>query len=151
MLNIRVVIKGDKKVISQLKNINNAFKDWKPELTAVGDFLKDFYADPVFETEGGIFAARWQKLSTAYSVRKAEQYPGRGILEASGTMRRSYETKVFSNLLQLINPVEYAVYHQEGRGVPERLLIKVDDKIKSQVIDVFKKGALIKLQKAIKG
>jgi len=150
MLNVKVVIKGDKKAISQLKNLTTAFKDWKPELTTVGEYLKDFYSDPVFETEGGIFSARWQKLSTAYAIRKAEEYPGRGILEASGTMRRSYETKVFSNLLQLINPTEYAVYHQEGRGVPERLLIKVDDKVRNKVIDVFKKGALIKLQKAIK-
>lgn len=151
MLNVRIEIKGHKKIIEQLKNTKESFKDWRPELEAVGKFLKDFYQDPVFETEGGIFGARWSPLSQPYHSQKATIWPGRGILEASGTMRRSYETRVFSNLLQLINPTEYAVYHQFGTGrLPARLLIKVDDKVKSQAIDVFKKGALIKLQNAIR-
>jgi phage gpG-like protein len=150
MLNIRVEIKGDKKAVAQLKNIISAFSDWKPELEAVGDYLKNFYQNPVFETEGGIFNRRWQPLQPAYAIRKATKWPGRGILEASGRMRKSYETKVFSNMLSLINPTEYAAYHQEGRGVPERVLIEVDQTRKNEIVDIFKKGAIIKIQKAIK-
>lgn len=149
MINIRVEIKGDKRVIAQLKNIKEAFSDWKPELRAIGDYLKDFYQDPVFETEGGIFGARWQPLSNAYHLRKATVWPGRGILEASGRMRRSYQVKVFANLLELMNTTTYAVYHQEGRGVPERLLMRVDKGVEDKIVDIFKKGVLIKIQKAI--
>lgn len=157
MLNIRVEVTGDKRIVSQLKNIIESMKDWRPELQAVGDYLKDFYQDPTFETEGGIFGARWKPLNPVYLARKVTPksqgglgFGGRGILEASGKMRKSYITKAFPRMLQLINTTEYAIYHQEGRGVPERVLIKVDEARKNQVIDIFKKGALIKIQKALK-
>jgi len=151
MLNVRVEVRGDKRILAQLKSVMSAFKDWKPELQAVGDYLVSFYRDPVFETEGGIFAARWAALSQPYQAHKTTNWPGRGILEASGTLRKSYETRVFSQLLQLINPTEYAVLHQWGTSrMPARVLIKVDDARRAQIIDIFKKGALIKLQNAIK-
>lgn len=156
MLNIQVRITGDKRVLAQLKNIEGAFSDWKPELQAVADYLVDFYKDPVFETEGGIFGARWQALSPAYQAKKSTLYPGRGILEASGNLRRSFESRVYSNMLSILNTAKnkqgepYGSYHQEGKGVPKRLLINVDDKTKKNVVDIFKKGVLIKLQNAIK-
>lgn len=150
MLNIRVEIKGDKRIIAQLKNVVESMKDWRPELQAVGDYLKSFYQDPVFETEGGIFNARWSPLSQPYQAIKSTKYPGRGILEASGAMRRSYIIKSFPTLLQLINTTEYAILHQEGRGVPERVLINIDDERRKQIVDIFKKGAIIKLQNAVK-
>lgn len=150
MLSVRLEIKGDKKAIAQLNKMLDTFKDWKPELQAVGDFLVSFYQNPVFETEGGIFGARWQPLTPAYANRKAIKYPGRGILEASGRMRRSYETHVFANLLELVNPTEYAILHQEGRGrLPERLLIRVDEPRKREIVEVFKKGAVLKIQRAL--
>ena len=80
MLNVRVEIKGDKKAIAQLQKMLHLFDDWSDELTASGDYLIRLYQDPVFETEGGIFGARWQALSAAYAIRKAITYPGRGIL-----------------------------------------------------------------------
>lgn len=151
MLSVRLEIKGDKKAIAQLNKMLESFKDWKPELQAVGDYLVSFYRDPVFETEGGVFGARWQPLTSAYANRKAIKYPGRGILEASGTMRRSYITRVYANLLELVNPTEYAILHQEGRGrLPERLLIRVDEPRKKEIVEIFKKGALVKIQNALK-
>lgn len=156
MLSVRVEITGDKKAVSQLNKSIGEFKGWKPELTAVGDYLVDFYKDSVFESEGGIIGERWQELSQPYKARKATPvahgglgFGGRGILEATGNLRKSYRKRVFSNLLQIINPVEYAKYHQEGRGVPERVLIKVDDPRREKVVEIFKKGALIKLQRAL--
>lgn len=150
MLSVRVEIKGDKRAIAQLRKMINEFNDWKPELRAVGDYLVRFYQDPVFETEGGIFGARWQALSSAYQIRKAVTYPGRGILEASGDLRRSYTTRVHANLLELINEDSKAIYHQEGtRRMPARVIIKVDDARKDEIVNIFKKGVLLKVQKAI--
>ena len=150
MLHVRVEIKGDKRTIAQLRKMISEFNDWKPELRAIGDYLVKFYQDPVFETEGGIFGARWQALSPAYAIRKAVTHPGRGILEASGDLRRSYSTRVHSNLLELINQDPKAIYHQEGtRRMPARVLIKVDEKQKDEIVNIFKKGVLLKVQKAI--
>ena len=156
MLNIEVRITGDKRVLAQLKNIEGMFSDWKPELQNVADYLLNLYTNPVFETEGGIFGARWQALSPAYQARKSTLYPGRGILEATGNLRKSYQARVFSTMLSVLNDARnkqgepYGSYHQEGKGVPKRLLINVDDKTKKEVIDIFKKGVLIKLQNTIK-
>lgn len=150
MLNVRVEIKGDKKVIAQLRKMLHEFDDWKTELTAVGVYLIKFYQDPVFETEGGVFGARWQALSSAYAIKKATTYPGRGILEAKGDLRRAYDKRVFANLLEIVNKDPKAIYHQEGtRRLPPRILIKVDEGRKEEIINIFKKGALIKVQKAI--
>lgn len=150
MLNVRVEIKGDKKAIAQLRKMLSSFEDWKPELTATGEFLVNFYQNSAYETEGGVFGARWQALSSAYAIRKAIKYPGRGILEATGAMRKSFKKRVFANLLELINDDPKAGLHQEGRGrLPVRELIRVDETRKSQIVDIFKKGALIKIQRAI--
>jgi len=150
MLKVRVEIKGDKKAIAQLRKMLSAFENWTPELTETGEFLKSFFSGPTFVTEGGIFGARWQALSAAYAIRKAVKYPGAGILEASGALRKSYQKKVYPNLLELINDDPKASLHHEGRGrLPIRLVMRVDEQRKSQIVDIFKKGALIKIQKAI--
>lgn len=152
MLNVRVVVSGDKKAIAQLQKMLHEFEDWRPELTAAGDYLINLYQNPVFETEGGIFGARWQPLSAAYAIRKATTYPGRGILEASGDLRRGYRKNVYASLLELINDDPKAELHQEGKGrLPVRLIMRVDQKQKTEIIDIFKKGVLMKVEKAIKG
>ena len=149
MLSVRIEVKGDKKVIAQLNKVVDSFKDWKPELKSVGEYLKKFYENPTFETEGGIFGARWQPLNPVYAMYKATRYPGRGILERTGDMRRGYILKVYSSLLELVNTKDYASRHQEGIGVPERVLISVDEPRKKEAVDIFKKGAIIKIQKAL--
>lgn len=152
MLNVRVEIKGDKKALAQLRTMLHVFEDWKPELTAVGEYLVKFYQDPAFETEGGIFGARWVALTPAYAKRKATIYPGRGILEASGGLRRAYRKEVYSKLLSIINDDPKAELHHLGKGrLPVRVIMKVDEPRKQEIVDIFKKGALIKVQKAIKG
>lgn len=151
MLRVRVEIKGDKKAIEQLSKIIHEFDDWKPELTMVGEYLVEYYQDPVFETEGGIFGARWQQLSSAYQIRKATRYPGRGILEATGALRKSYRKRVFANLLEIANEDPKAIFFQSGtRKMPPRILMKVDNKQRKEIVDIFKKGVLIKVQKAIR-
>jgi hypothetical protein len=150
MLGIRVDISGDKRALAQLRKMIHEFDDWKPELKAVGDYLVDLYQNPVFETEGGYFGARWQALTPVYAQRKAVTYPGRGILEASGALRRSYRREVFRNLVSIINDDPKAELHHLGKGrLPVRLIMKVDEKQKDQIVDIFKKGGLIKLKKAL--
>lgn len=151
MLNVRVEVKGDKKAIASLNKMLHEFNDWKQELTASGEFLIAFFTGPVFEFEGGIFGARWQPLSSTYAIRKATKYPGAGILEASGALRAGYKKRVFPNLLELLNDDPKAPYHQDGtRRLPARIIMKVDEPRKLQIVDIFKKGALIKIQRAIK-
>lgn len=147
MLSINIEISGDKEVIKKLKKIQTEFQSWKPELKQIGDFLKSFYANDVFETEGGVFNDRWKPLSPRYEARKRKEFPGRGILERSGKMRRGFITKADANSLKLFNNLFYAQYHQKGRGVPKRIMAQLDKKRQEQVTKLFKKGVIKRLEK----
>lgn len=150
MLNVTFTVTGDKKVIAQLKQVNEAFQNWKPELQQIGDYLKEFYANEVFETEGAIIGSRWRPLSPAYEFYKRIKYPGRGILEATGTLRKGYKVKAKKTSMELVNPTPYGTFHQSGRGVPKRILLKLDSPRKDDVVKIFKQGLVVKIRKAIK-
>lgn len=149
MLNINITITGDRKTITQLKQMSDSFKNWKPELQQIGDYLKEFYANEVFETEGAIIGSRWSPLSPNYEFQKRKKYPGRGILEATGDLRKGYKVKARKNTMELTNPTPYGVFHQQGRGVPKRVLLRLDESRKDDVVKIFKQGLVKKVRKAI--
>ncbi len=72
----------------------------------------------------------WKPLSEAYAKWKAEHYPGKGILERTGALRKalteegsSYAQRVFSGgqLNFGTSGLPYASHHQEGAGrMPDR-------------------------------
>ena len=147
MLKITINVSGDKKVIKQIRKIESEFRTWRPELKKVGDFLKDFYSNAVFETEGGVFGSRWSPLSPRYELWKRKNFAGRGILERSGAMRRGFIADVGNTSLQIKNDVFYSRYHQKGEGVPKRVMAQLDRKRQKEVVDVFKKGVITRLKK----
>ena len=149
MLSINIEISGDKEVIRKLKKLDSGFNSWKPELNQVGDFLKEFYSGPVFETEGGVFNSRWRPLSPRYELWKRKNYPGRGILERSGDMRKGFTTKVTAHTIKLFNSIFYAQYHQKGRGVPKRILAQLDIPRQQAIIKIFQKGIIKRIKDII--
>jgi phage gpG-like protein len=75
-------------------------------------------------------------LSEAYRVRKAKLYPGKGILEASGDMKRALTVPgsygnvdiLEHNSLVLGTNLDYAVYHQHGTSrMPKRKPIELPE------------------------
>ena len=149
MLKVTVTISGEKRIIAQLKSVSDAFTNWKPELQSVGDFLKEFYTNDVFETEGSVIGRKWRPLSEQYEFQKRKLYPGRGILEATGTLRRGYEVDEKRNSMELTNKVPYGIYQQQGRGVHERVLVRMDSKRKKDVVKIFEKGIIKKVKTAL--
>ncbi len=150
MLNIQVQITGDKATVAKLKKLGKNFNDWTPELKQVGEYLQKFYSTAVFETEGGILGMRWPALSPAYEFWKRQKWPGRGILVRTGKLKESFKYEVGPTYVEVMNPVDYAVYHQQGRGVPKRMLIFFEDRQKNAIIDIFKTGIARKIEAAIK-
>jgi hypothetical protein len=149
-LKVQVTISGDKQVIAKLRRLGDSLSDWSATLNNTGDYLMDIYSRLNFETQGGISGARWAELSPKYELWKAKNYPGRGILERTGALRKGFEMSVSPKKLEIINSVEYAFRHQEGKGPPVRKLINVNPAIKDQIINIFRDGIKQKLSLALR-
>lgn len=83
-----------------------------------------------FATEGG--EERWERLSTQYAAWKAQNFPGRGILERTGLLKEGLTTRggrynvrrMDATTLELGTSAPHAQYHQHGTGrMPRRRLI----------------------------
>lgn len=147
MINVRVDIKGDKETIAKLKKLGVDFNNWKPELQNVAEYLKDFYSNAVFETEGGVLGSRWAGLQPVYDFMKRKQYPGRGTLVRTGKLKKGFEDDVTEKSATISNRVDYAKFHQFGtRRMPARKLIDIDNPRREKIIDIFKEGIIKKIQ-----
>ncbi len=80
-----------------------------------------------FATEGAFAGDRWAQLSPQYAIRKGLAHPGKGILEATGDMRRAASMPLRSQTpqsLTLTIDSDVLPYHQEGTSkMPQRLLV----------------------------
>lgn len=146
MIKIQIDIKGAEEALSQLGDIDKAFGSWKPELKQMGDYLKNFYSNELYESEGAVWGSRWAQLSEPYKFNKRILYPGRGILQRTGDMRRGYDYEATNDRVTLWNTQEYAKYHQFGtKKMPKREIIGIDRKRREEVVKIFKQGIVNKL------
>lgn len=80
-----------------------------------------------FETEGSFGGDRWAALSPDYAAWKSVHHPGKGILEATGDMRRAASRPTRAQTptsLTLIIEDDKLPYHQDGGGnLPRRPLV----------------------------
>lgn len=105
--------------------------DLSEPLADIGDKLLQAVGDQ-FATEGAHgLGRRWQPLSQAYAAWKEQHYPGRPILVRTGDMRSAALSKgalsVSPRRLTYEVDSEYAIYHQEGRGVPQRKIVALSN------------------------
>ncbi|RDI73302.1 hypothetical protein Gocc_2902 [Gaiella occulta] len=115
----------------QLRLIEVALSDLRPFWPAVTRLFRGWMRRQ-FNTEGEFAGQRWQPLSPVYALQKARRYPGRGILHASGQLRRAADAP-----LRTVSPHALTLtiddagkehgpvlqYHQAGDGVPRRPLV----------------------------
>jgi len=102
--------------------------------------LKNLFSNDVFETEGAAIGEHWQPLSPTYGSQKAKRYPGKGILEKTGTMRNGFLTLVRPDMAQVWNQVEYFKYHQSNAPrtrLPRRVMMALDERGKIAVVKIF--------------
>jgi hypothetical protein len=78
----------------------------------------------------------WPALNDNYAAFKARTFPGRPPLFRTGLLNRSFKHKSTKLTASLWNEAEYFQYHQEGRGVPERVMMLVDDKRERAVVQL---------------
>ena len=89
-------------------------------------FHKKYTRPRLFERANEVFASRgegaWEGLNAITIAKKGHAQ----ILVDSGRLRKSYTggsgniTRIDKNKITFGSKVPYAVYHEEGRGVPKR-------------------------------
>lgn len=107
-----------------------------------------------FATEGGYASGGWAHLSPDYAAWKAVAYPGKGILQATGKLRRAASEPsrtVTPNSLVLTIHSDYLKYHQDGTSnMPARPLIFDGDRMPANARNELEQAAVDYVTKALK-
>jgi phage gpG-like protein len=140
---VQVEIFGDKELMRKMRQAGVELKNWTSELKSSGSFLRSFYSRDVFDSAGSAIGERWAPLKASTIAAKGNSR----ILVDSGKMRNSFRWNSSSTVGALTNPTEYLPYHQFGtRKMPQRVVVKVTDRIAREVGEIFSKGLVRRLR-----
>lgn len=139
-MQIQFAIEGVVELSRRLSGMAVMVEDWSPAFEQAVEDLKQVFSGPVFDTQGGAVDETWSPLSRAYALRKALEYPDKGILEASGKMRNSFMSKFDASSATLWNAATYFKYHQSNQPrtkMPRRVMMKLTENLKQLVVEDF--------------
>ena len=150
MLKISVQVNGIPETIASLQRVKQVLSTFEPELTSIGEYLMTFFSENVFASEGQIYGERWFDLSMEYEMWKVKHYPGRGILQASGTLQGGYRAMTTENYLLIGNQTDYAIFHQLGTSkMPQRILLQIDQERQNAIIDMLREGVIERIKNVL--
>jgi hypothetical protein len=90
MVQMNITLSGITKLENNLEQLRSVIKTGlKPELQKAGQWYMDFLQNDVFGTEGGVYGKSWQPINQKYAKKKAQKYPGHGVLERTGKLKKS--------------------------------------------------------------
>lgn len=121
-----VEVRGDEEASRRLGRLAVLLHDLRPFWPKVVPLFVGWMHEQ-FGSEGAWGGSRWAPLSPGYAVWKAARYPGRGILYATGQLRRAAsmpqrEATATSLTLRIVDPK--AGWHQEGTSkMPARPIV----------------------------
>lgn len=147
-LSITINISGTQEELNKLAKLKGGLRDFTTAMRTVGDLMVKYYAGKGYASQGGVFGVVWPSLNPVYARRKAISYPGRGILEASGTMKRSFDATSTSDSVSVTNTAPYAIYHQSTEPrtkMPYRPIMRINDDVKDIVRAVLQQDIQKKL------
>ena len=133
-------IEGEKQLSRNLLLLADKVRDWTPAFEETAYTLKNIFQNDVFASEGSVIEEHWSPLKKAYALQKAKKYPGKGLLEATGTMRNGFMTLWRPDMAMVWNDVEYFKYHQSNQPrekMPRRVMIKLAEAQRTQVVRIF--------------
>lgn len=143
MLKLRFQIEGVTEMSRVIRGIDDKANNLRPEFQKVGKYLKKFYSNDVFASEGGVIGEKWQGLNPQYASWKAKKYPGKGILVRTGKMKGAFEYKATKTSTTISNPTSYFKYHQSRASrskIPRRVMMKLDEKRRQTIIQIFRQA-----------
>ena len=140
MLTISWSIEGEKQLVRRLRGIRVEAADWRPAFDQASRELRGIFANDVFQSQGRAIGTRWPPLKPSYAAQKARQYPGKGMLEATGQMRQSFKRMFGPDQAAIWNTAEHFKYHQSNRPrrkLPRRMMMYLGHEQRSLVVKVF--------------
>jgi phage gpG-like protein len=140
-MQMRITINGTEKVIKKLKKLSEL--NFEPEFNKIGEYLKQYYSGEVFLSQGGVFGKRWQPIADGTRKYKTKHYTGKGILERTGNMRKSFTFTATKDSVMVTNTATYFKYHQSSEPrtkLPRRVMIGYNSAIKNQVRSLLNDG-----------
>ena len=143
-------IEGEQQLMRRFKGIEKEMGDWTPAFKESIETLKDIFGNKVFETKGAVIGETWENLDPEYQRWKSMHYPGKGILEASGAMRRSFETMFKADQAAIWNTASYFAYHQSKAPrskLPRRVMMALAEEQRQIVVKIFHTLFVKKLKK----
>lgn len=136
-------IEGEKQLSRRLEGLTADVKNLTVPFRKSADMLIGVFSKDVFATEGAAIGERWQRLSPYTVAQKARLgYGGKGILERTGKMRRSFTSVVASDQAVIRNTADYFKYHQSNqprKKLPRRVIMKLGEQQKEQVVKIFQR------------
>ena len=133
-------IEGEQQISRRLGILAGRVSDWTPAFEATATTLVALFSGEVFETEGSVIDESWAPLSAKYAKQKSKKYAGKGLLEATGTMRNGFVSFADASSARVWNDVEYFKYHQSNQPrnkIPRRVMMKLADQQRETVVKIF--------------
>ena len=149
MVTMTVRIEGVPETTAMLDRLRRIVERMRPTMTSVGEYLLNVFSNQAFESEGAIYGLKWQPLNPKYALWKSTRYPGRGILERSGNLRRGFKAYPAESYLLIENKVPYAAKHQYGRGVPQRTIVAIQSRQKSEIERIIQNDIMERFRQAL--
>lgn len=132
------------------QQLSRAFEAYEGEITDMREPLQETAGileravGEQFATEGVSGTGRaWQPLSPDYQAWKDEHYPGRPLMVREGALRGELTTdagikELSPDRLVFGSDLDYAIYHQQGRGHnPARRLIDLNVGVRRSIDRAF--------------
>ena len=137
---IEFSIEGVKQLSRRFRGMEIKGKNWKSTFKRIGRDLTSLFGGSVFTTRGAVIGERWKARKDGSTS---------GLLQKSGRMKRGFKFKAKGDSLEIYNIMDYFPYHQSNRprssGLPRRVMMKLDEKRKSNIMREFQKASLKKL------
>lgn len=134
MSTIRLSIQGSDELAAKFGKFASSQLKLDRSMGAIGLYLTKFFSGEVFASRGQAIGRRWPALNPKYAAWKARAFPGRPPMIRSGLLNSSFKHKSTSLTTSLWNEAEYFDAHNEGHGVPKRVMMRIDRQREKRVV-----------------
>ena len=161
-MQITISVTGLDAAQARMVALQEGFGNFSGAFGILGEQLKMFYGQTVFNSQGTALGSRWASLSEPYASRKAVKWPGAGMLVQSGTMQQGFYDRITPNSLFIGNDTMtpngkwnlFAIHQlgtkRAGRGrnttIPARPMVGYNDAVETMIKTVFAADIAAKIE-----
>lgn len=133
-----ISIENSGQIKAKIAKLQSSLMDWNQSFSSIGRAFKAYYSSVPFTSRGTIYGKPWTALNPSYKTWKADKYPGRPMLIREGDLSKGFDFVSTTNSVRLFNRVDYFEKHQKGLGVPQRIIMALNEDRKQAAVDELK-------------